>query len=51
MCNLEEEDPELAAAIRMSLEESQRAQPSAPEPPAAPVQAPQAPQAEHEPTE
>jgi hypothetical protein len=34
MGNIEEEDPELAAAIRMSLEESQRAQP-------APAQAPQ----------
>lgn len=38
MGNIEEEDPELAAAIRMSLEESQRA---APQPLAQPVAQPQ----------
>lgn len=31
MGNLEEEDPDLAAAIRMSLEEAQQGQPAAPQ--------------------
>jgi hypothetical protein len=53
--NIEEEDPELAAAIRMSLEESQRAVPQAPIQPISQPQPSREAQPEanapHEPTE
>lgn len=51
MGNIEEDDPELAAAIRMSLMENQQmAQPASPERPAPPAQPSQVPAAPPQPS-